>query len=169
MSPAPSDIPVRKDDGEEETQINNIGSSTITNIEETQSEESSDDESDQDDPYNGYVALEQQLTEEEQQTTFGENDENANDHEAQRRNAANDTPPSGIPSGTSVDSSVPQATMSFAVQNFQMTDSQAEAIKEAMAGFNLPVNNIPDWANVVSEDNWKTKLMERIAKTRNDP
>ena len=92
MSPAPSDLPVRKDDDEEETQFNNIGSSTITNIEETQSEESSDDESDQDDPYNGYVALEQQFTEEEQQITVGENEENANDRQAQEgRDAANDT------------------------------------------------------------------------------
>ena len=42
--------------------------------------------------------------------------------------------------------------------------AHAEVIKQAMSGFSLPTNNIPEWARVVPEENWKSKLMDSIAK-----
>lgn len=42
--------------------------------------------------------------------------------------------------------------------------AHAEVIKQAIAGFALPTSNIPEWARVVPEENWKSKLMDSIAK-----
>ena len=39
---------------------------------------------------------------------------------------------------------------------------QVEAIKQAMAGFSLPLGSQPQWAKVVPEDVWKAELIEGL-------
>ncbi|GAB6020650.1 hypothetical protein CHUAL_003320 [Chamberlinius hualienensis] len=42
-----------------------------------------------------------------------------------------------------------------------------ETIKASMAGFTLPASSIPDWANVIPEDQWKKQLFQMISSTDN--
>eukprot|EP00794_Sanderia_malayensis_P019868 gene19868-21810_t len=44
------------------------------------------------------------------------------------------------------------------LRSAEMTTAKVEVIKNVMAGFNIPTNNIPDWAKVIPEDKWKEKL-----------
>ena len=47
---------------------------------------------------------------------------------------------------------------------------QVEAIKQAMAGFSLPLGSQPQWAKVVPENVWKAELIEGLQqKHRHKP
>ncbi|KAK6181739.1 hypothetical protein SNE40_009533 [Patella caerulea] len=43
-----------------------------------------------------------------------------------------------------------------------MDDEHAAEIKAAMAGFQLPVSHVPEWAKNVSDDQWKDKVVSQI-------
>ncbi|XP_064603394.1 male-enhanced antigen 1-like [Liolophura sinensis] len=40
--------------------------------------------------------------------------------------------------------------------------AQAEEVKSAMAGFQLPLSNHPDWARNLSDEDWKAQLLNRL-------
>jgi len=48
--------------------------------------------------------------------------------------------------------------------NIDMSETQVELVRNAMAGFSLPAINIPDWAKDISEDDWKETLINTIQK-----
>lgn len=39
---------------------------------------------------------------------------------------------------------------------------KVELIKQAMAGFSLPVSAVPEWAKHISEDAWKAELVQGL-------
>ena len=39
---------------------------------------------------------------------------------------------------------------------------QADAVKQAMAGFTLPLSSVPSWANEVPESVWKQELLQGL-------
>ena len=43
--------------------------------------------------------------------------------------------------------------------SFFLSSGQVEAIKQAMAGFSLPLGSQPQWAQVVPENVWKAELI----------
>jgi len=45
--------------------------------------------------------------------------------------------------------------------NIQFSDHMNK-IKSAMSGFHLPGCQVPDWARVVAEEEWKTQLLTRL-------
>ncbi|XP_041355100.1 male-enhanced antigen 1-like [Gigantopelta aegis] len=47
--------------------------------------------------------------------------------------------------------------------DIQMGQEKVAKIKAAMAGFQLPTTNIPDWAKEISDDEWKEKLVSKIS------
>lgn len=44
----------------------------------------------------------------------------------------------------------------------ELDSSKTDQILKAMSGFQLPMVSIPKWANEVSEDQWKTELLQKI-------
>ncbi|KAI0243007.1 hypothetical protein LSAT2_009213 [Lamellibrachia satsuma] len=50
-----------------------------------------------------------------------------------------------------------------------MDPDQAERVKAAMKGFVLPMANMPHWASVIPEDEWKSQLLADVpSRGRND-
>lgn len=47
----------------------------------------------------------------------------------------------------------------------QLDTAQVSKIKSAMAGFRLPPASIPDWAQKISEDQWKQQLLTCLGTT----
>ena len=45
-----------------------------------------------------------------------------------------------------------------------LTSDKVDTIKDAMKNFTLPLAAIPPWAKDISEDDWKSKLISKIAK-----
>lgn len=46
--------------------------------------------------------------------------------------------------------------------NIDMDADKINQVKHVMASFSLPNTAIPEWANTVSEEQWKEQLMDRI-------
>ncbi|CAO1412381.1 unnamed protein product [Diamesa hyperborea] len=44
----------------------------------------------------------------------------------------------------------------------ELDSSKTDQILKAMSGFQLPMISIPKWASEVSEDQWKTELLQKI-------
>jgi len=159
VSPAPSDVPVNKDDAgdgdrQDDLGLNVIDNGIIANNEGDESESSSDENGDEvynEHSYNGYIALEQQSVD-----TVAGDDGDVSWESSATQSEANEV---GQPNEV-----VPEFPASIQNSPFQITDTDAEVIKQAMAGFSLPTNNIPEWARVVPEENWKSKLLDSIAK-----
>lgn len=49
------------------------------------------------------------------------------------------------------------------MDRLQLDSAQLSKVKSAMAGFQLPRANIPDWARHIPEDEWKQQLVNRLA------
>lgn len=47
-------------------------------------------------------------------------------------------------------------------KNIDMDADKINQVKHVMASFSLPNAAIPEWANTVSEEQWKEELMDRI-------
>lgn len=50
----------------------------------------------------------------------------------------------------------------------QMDNERAAQVMSLMANFALPQDSIPDWAQSISEDQWKQTLNDRIEKIRSN-
>ncbi|ESO99533.1 hypothetical protein LOTGIDRAFT_113458 [Lottia gigantea] len=46
--------------------------------------------------------------------------------------------------------------------SIKMDENHAAEIKAAMAGFKLPMSNVPDWAKNVSDEQWKDTIIPKI-------
>lgn len=46
--------------------------------------------------------------------------------------------------------------------NIDMDADKINQVKSMMASFTLPTTAIPEWANTVSEEEWKERLIGRI-------
>ena len=46
---------------------------------------------------------------------------------------------------------------------FSFLVAHLSKVKSAMAGFQLPVANIPDWAQQIPEDQWKQRLVDKLS------
>ncbi|XP_074647857.1 uncharacterized protein LOC141903572 [Tubulanus polymorphus] len=46
--------------------------------------------------------------------------------------------------------------------DIKLDKEQTDKIKSAMAGIKLPASNIPDWAKVIPEDQWKCNLISKL-------
>lgn len=51
--------------------------------------------------------------------------------------------------------------------NIDMDTDKINQVKSMMASFTLPTTAIPEWANTVSEDEWKERLIGRIKEIQN--
>ena len=51
--------------------------------------------------------------------------------------------------------------------NIDMDADKINQVKSMMASFTLPTTAIPEWANTVSEDEWKERLIGRIKEIQN--
>ncbi|XP_001602458.1 male-enhanced antigen 1 [Nasonia vitripennis] len=52
--------------------------------------------------------------------------------------------------------------------NIDLDADKINQVKSAMASFTLPTTAIPDWANSISEDQWKEQLIHRIKEIQKD-
>ncbi|XP_057315158.1 uncharacterized protein LOC130656341 [Hydractinia symbiolongicarpus] len=53
-------------------------------------------------------------------------------------------------------------------KDIPMSESQAELVKNAMAGFSLPDLNVPAWAKSLSDDEWKVSLQTTVQKMKDN-
>ncbi|XP_031838798.1 male-enhanced antigen 1 [Nomia melanderi] len=51
--------------------------------------------------------------------------------------------------------------------NIDMDADKINQVKSMMASFTLPTTAIPEWANTISEDQWKEQLIGRIKEMQN--
>ncbi|KZC09233.1 PREDICTED: male-enhanced antigen 1 [Dufourea novaeangliae] len=51
--------------------------------------------------------------------------------------------------------------------NIDMDADKINQVKSMMASFTLPTTAIPDWANTISEEQWKEQLIGRIKEMQN--
>ncbi|XP_076643696.1 male-enhanced antigen 1 [Halictus rubicundus] len=51
--------------------------------------------------------------------------------------------------------------------NIDMDADKINQVKSMMASFTLPTTAIPEWANTISEDQWKEQLIGRIKEIQN--
>ncbi|XP_015609096.1 male-enhanced antigen 1 [Cephus cinctus] len=51
--------------------------------------------------------------------------------------------------------------------NIDLDADKINQVKSAMASFTLPTTAIPEWANTVSEEQWKQQLIDRIKEMQN--
>ncbi|XP_017875164.1 male-enhanced antigen 1 [Ceratina calcarata] len=51
--------------------------------------------------------------------------------------------------------------------NIDMDADKIDQVKSMMATFTLPVTAIPEWANTISEEQWKEQLIGRIKEIQN--
>jgi len=49
-------------------------------------------------------------------------------------------------------------------RDIQLTEESADVIKNAMKGISLPPTAIPDWAKEITEDVWKSRLLDTMKK-----
>ncbi|GBP62131.1 hypothetical protein EVAR_46100_1 [Eumeta japonica] len=52
--------------------------------------------------------------------------------------------------------------------SIEMDQQRAQEVMSAMANFVLPQASIPEWAQSISEEQWKQTLHDRIEKIKND-
>lgn len=48
--------------------------------------------------------------------------------------------------------------------DIDLDSDKIDQVKTVMASFSLPNTSIPEWANSISEEQWKEQLMERIRR-----
>lgn len=53
-------------------------------------------------------------------------------------------------------------------ESIEMDNDRAEQVMLAMANFALPQASIPEWAQSITEEQWKQTLKDRIEKLRED-
>ncbi|XP_072938729.1 uncharacterized protein [Epargyreus clarus] len=82
----------------------------------------------------------------------------------------NEAPTNGVP-----DIEPMEATLTREVWNvprdtdpIQMDNDRAQQVMSAMANFALPQTSIPEWAQSVSEEQWKQTLNDKIEKIRSN-
>ncbi|XP_043278376.1 male-enhanced antigen 1 [Venturia canescens] len=51
--------------------------------------------------------------------------------------------------------------------NIELDPDKINQVKSMMATFTLPVTAIPEWANTISEEQWKEELIDRIKEMQN--
>ncbi|XP_014602205.1 PREDICTED: male-enhanced antigen 1 [Polistes canadensis] len=51
--------------------------------------------------------------------------------------------------------------------NIDMDTDKINQVKSMMASFTLPSTAIPEWANTISEEEWKEQLIDRIKEMQN--
>jgi hypothetical protein len=52
--------------------------------------------------------------------------------------------------------------------NIELDADKINQVKTAMASFTLPSTAIPEWANSISEDQWKEQLIHRIQEIQQE-
>lgn len=70
----------------------------------------------------------------------------------------------GVPSIETVDTEVTRTVWMTprSDDSIEMSTEKAEQVMSAMANFDLPSSSIPEWAHIVSEDQWKQQLQDKI-------
>ncbi|RVE46164.1 hypothetical protein evm_009238 [Chilo suppressalis] len=53
-------------------------------------------------------------------------------------------------------------------QSIEMDNERAQQVMSAMADFALPQTSIPEWAQSITEEQWKQTLKDRLEKLRED-
>ncbi|XP_023935378.1 male-enhanced antigen 1 [Bicyclus anynana] len=121
------------------------------------------DDSDEEHEHFGYEPLAQGP---EAVFTDHESDEDAD--VCARINSVQEPAANNVPPIEPMDSSLARETWNVPRSNdpIQMDTQRAQEVMSLMADFSLPQASIPEWAQSVSEEQWKQTLNDRIEKLR---
>ena len=78
-----------------------------------------------------------------------------------------------MPDGEEAEPSVDPETLEVwnstcSTSNIDLDVDKIDQVKSAMASFTLPSTAIPEWANTISEDQWKEQLVHRMKEIQKD-
>ncbi|XP_058808712.1 male-enhanced antigen 1 [Phymastichus coffea] len=154
MAPEPTQEPVDKLD------TSNLNVNVITTQES--------DSEDEDVGMSGYMPLSQVPIEGEPLE-----DDDDDEEEFEWNSAPTEDQQTELESNHVADSSVPPETLEVwsspcNPSNIELTSDKINEVKSAMASFTLPSTAIPEWANSISEDQWKEQLIHRIKEIQKD-
>ncbi|XP_047530674.1 uncharacterized protein LOC125066586 [Vanessa atalanta] len=85
-------------------------------------------------------------------------------------NEHNATPPSNVPPIEPMENALTREVWSEPRHSdpIEMDNARAQQVMSLMANFALPQDSIPDWAQSISEEQWKQTLNDRIEKLRSN-
>ncbi|CAH0714281.1 unnamed protein product, partial [Brenthis ino] len=94
------------------------------------------------------------------------------DHDSEDETEHNNTltPPQNVPTIEPMENVISREVWSMPRSNdpIQMDTERAEQVMSLMANFALPQDSIPEWAQSISEEQWKQTLNDRIEKLRSN-
>ncbi|XP_013183118.1 male-enhanced antigen 1 [Amyelois transitella] len=117
------------------------------------------EDSDDENEYFGYLPLSQ----------APENAMTDHDSDDEETSNASPVPASDLPPIEPMDAALVREVWSTPqADTIQMDNERARQVMNAMANFALPMSSIPEWAQSISEEQWKQTLQDKIDRLRNN-
>ncbi|CAD0199756.1 unnamed protein product [Chrysodeixis includens] len=92
------------------------------------------------------------------------------DHDSEDDSENAETPPGDVPNIEPMDNILTREVWNTPRHSdaIQMDSEKAQQVMRAMENFALPQGSIPEWAQSISEEQWKQTLNERIEKLKSN-
>uniref|UniRef100_A0A1E1WEK3 Male-enhanced antigen 1 n=1 Tax=Pectinophora gossypiella TaxID=13191 RepID=A0A1E1WEK3_PECGO len=94
------------------------------------------------------------------------------DHESddEDENVGLQVPPSDVPTIEPIETALTREVWNSPrpIDPIQMDNERAQEVMSAMANFALPQTSIPEWAQSISEEQWKQTLIDKIEKIKSN-
>ncbi|KPJ12025.1 hypothetical protein RR48_06395 [Papilio machaon] len=99
-------------------------------------------------------------------TDFGDRDEDSDSTYAEDQ----EVPSQDVPAIEPIENVLVREVWSTprSTDSIQMDNERAQEVMSAMANFALPEASIPEWAQSISEEQWKQTLNDRLERLRNN-
>ncbi|XP_056647850.1 uncharacterized protein LOC130452537 [Diorhabda sublineata] len=100
--------------------------------------------------------------------TVSDDDTDSDNNENSEITASSTMPAPSIDSMESILVKEVWSESSTKVCDIEMDNKKVDEVKQLMLNITLPPSAIPDWAAKIPEEDWKSHLMSRLEKTKNN-